>query len=103
LRAGFFAVVFLRAVVFRPDALAVTFLRAPDVRSAPPVRADDSAPIGVGAAGAGCAGCAAGQTDPGCCWSLGQPGPRFSSLIVCSPNNRKVESWAAMTVNVHPV
>jgi hypothetical protein len=61
-------------------------LAPPDVRLAPAVRADDSAPIGVGAAGAGCAGCGAGHTDPGCCCSLGQPGPRFSSLIVLFSN-----------------
>jgi hypothetical protein len=57
----------LRAVVLRPDEPVVAFFRAPAARFAPPVLADDSAPIGVGAAGAGCAGWAAGHTEPGCC------------------------------------
>jgi len=67
LRAGDLRAAGLRAVVLRPDEPVVAFFRAPAARFAPPVLADDSAPIGVGAAGAGCAGWAAGHTEPGCC------------------------------------
>ncbi|HEY3217987.1 MAG TPA: hypothetical protein VGK15_02745 [Candidatus Limnocylindria bacterium] len=52
---GFLAVVFLRAVDFFFAALDVPALIPAD------------APIGVGAGGTDCAGCGAGQTDPGCC------------------------------------
>src|SRR5919201_442388 len=86
----FFRPLDLRRVVdLRPvDRRAVVFLRPVDARRVPPPRRPPpiSSPlIGVGACGGVCAGCALGHTDPGCCCSLGQPGPRFSSFMLPPP------------------
>src|ERR671937_3269636 len=86
----FFFAVERRAVVLRPVVRrAVVFLRPVDARRVPPPRRIPpliSSPlIGVGAGGGVCAGCGLGHTDPGCCCSLGQPGPRFSSFMLPPP------------------